>query len=55
MDSKLNRARYLLSGEPAVKLRTIASELGFCDEFHFSKAFKRAYGISPSEYRRSLK
>lgn len=55
MDSKLNRARYLLSGEPAVKLRTIASELGFCDEFNFSKAFKRTYGISPSEYRRSLK
>jgi AraC-like DNA-binding protein len=26
----------------------VASELGFCDPFHFSKAFKREYGFPPS-------
>lgn len=26
----------------------IAAELGFCDPFHFSKAFKREFGFSPS-------
>ncbi|RST84187.1 AraC family transcriptional regulator [Blautia sp. SG-772] len=24
---------------------------GFCDEFHLSKAFKKHFGLSPSQYR----
>lgn len=32
-------------------LREIAVELGFCDEFHFSKLFKRRTGLSPKAYR----
>lgn len=32
-------------------LNTIAGELGFCDEFYFSKFFKKRTGFSPSEYR----
>jgi two-component system response regulator YesN len=32
-------------------LKEIAAELGFCDEFHFSKLFKRRTGLSPSAYR----
>ncbi|MGC4071548.1 MAG: AraC family transcriptional regulator [Nibricoccus sp.] len=33
-------------------LKQIAEALGFCDSFHFSKAFKQEIGVSPSEYRR---
>lgn len=29
----------------------IASSVGFCDQFYFSKSFKAVFGISPSEYR----
>jgi AraC family transcriptional regulator len=29
----------------------IAEELGFCDQFHFSKEFKKEFGISPTVYR----
>jgi len=30
----------------------IAEKLGYCDIYHFSKAFKNSVGISPTEYRR---
>jgi len=36
-------------------LKQIADELGFCDVFHFSKAFKQETGLTPSEYRRRVK
>jgi AraC-like DNA-binding protein len=36
-------------------LKQIAVELGFCDEFHFSKLFKRRTGLSPSAYRAQLR
>ncbi|MEL6951551.1 MAG: AraC family transcriptional regulator [Pseudomonadota bacterium] len=32
-------------------LREIAEELGFCDEYHFSKQFSKTIGWSPKEYR----
>lgn len=35
-------------------LKEIAESLGFCDVFHFSKAFKRQFGSTPSEYRRRV-
>ena len=30
----------------------ISEELGFCDQFYFSRRFKEKYGISPSLYRK---
>jgi len=35
-------------------IKEIADELGFCDVFHFSKAFKQVIGTTPSEYRRRV-
>ncbi|MEO0422034.1 MAG: AraC family transcriptional regulator [Pseudomonadota bacterium] len=32
-------------------LSHIAAELGFCDEYHFSKQFSKTIGWSPREYR----
>ncbi len=37
-----------------LSLKEIASELGFFDEFHFSKAFKKIVGCPPSEYRKKM-
>jgi len=42
-------AEMMLEGR---KLNDIASELAFSDAFHLSKAFKKARGESPSEFRR---
>jgi AraC-like DNA-binding protein len=41
----------LLSGDES--LSAIAARLGFVDAFHFSKVFKRAMGMPPSQFRRS--
>jgi AraC family transcriptional regulator len=50
---RLELARGLLAdGEMA--LSDIAAEAGFCDQGHFSKNFKRFYGLSPGEYRKAV-
>ena len=36
-------------------LKEIAADLGFCDEFHFSKTFKQMTGATPSDYRKKMR
>ena len=36
------------------EIKEIASDWGFCDTSHFSGAFKRHFGIPPSQYRRQV-
>lgn len=38
--------------EPDVLVKIIAFELGFEDPFHFSRAFKNIFGISPQSFKR---
>lgn len=47
---RLRRAHELLSAgsTPA----ETAAALGFCDVFHFSRSFKRHFGVTPAEYLR---
>ena len=45
------RASHLLS-DTGKTIREIAFELEFCNEFYFSRFFKRHLGISPKEYRK---
>lgn len=46
----MERACNMLS-ERDVTLQAIAGELGYCDEYHFSKQFSKTIGWSPREYR----
>jgi AraC-like DNA-binding protein len=48
---RLELATRLLA-RPGLGLKQIARQLGFCDEFHFSRRFKRRTGLSPRDYRR---
>ena len=48
---RLQKAMLLL-GEPRRKLDEVARAVGYQDAFGFSKAFKRAVGVSPGEFRR---
>ena len=47
------RAKILLS-DPKLSIKCIAEELNFCDQYAFSKFFKRITSISPKQYRLSL-
>lgn len=40
--------------QPGLTTQAIAANLGFSDEFHFSRRFKQITGLSPREFRRRL-
>jgi AraC-like DNA-binding protein len=48
---RVERACILL-GSTAESIERIAALTGFCDRYHFSRAFKRLRGLGPAEYRR---
>lgn len=50
---RLRRACGLLS-TTSLSIAQISEQLGYSSPFHFSGAFKRCFGISPSWYRRLL-
>jgi AraC family transcriptional regulator len=49
---RIARAQRLLSLSPRRSVVDIACELGFADESHFRRHFKRIVGVTPSEYRK---
>jgi len=51
MGLKMNSAAVRLKTSD-LTLKSIALENGFKDPYHFSKAFKKAYGISPDAFRK---
>ena len=46
-------SRLLLKGEE--KISHISERLGFSDQFYFSRCFKKAFGVTPREYRKIYK
>lgn len=51
---RLRKAAHLLSDAKA-KVVAVATELGFESVSHFHHLFKRYFGVTPAEYRRTLK
>lgn len=49
MELRIEQAKNLL--EEGLSLSAIAAQTGFGNPFHFSRAFKRTVGLSPSKYR----
>ncbi len=47
------KARALLS-DPKNSIEQISRQLGFCDQFYFSRRFKQRYHMTPTQYRKSL-
>lgn len=55
LNTKLEMARQMLVNEQQISLKEIAASYGFCDEFHFSKLFKKKYGVSPTQFRKEAR
>lgn len=53
LSCKVSMAKSLLSGSRK-PVKEIAADLGFKDEFYFSRLFKRKEGLSPMAFRASL-
>jgi transcriptional regulator GlxA family with amidase domain len=51
---RIERAKQLLQSKRLTN-KELAEMLGFCDEAHFSKTFRRKAGVSPREFRNSLR
>jgi AraC-like DNA-binding protein len=51
MRLKMNLAADRLQ-DPGMLVKKVAAELGFDDPFHFSRAFKQVFGVSPEAFRR---
>ncbi|WP_454932287.1 helix-turn-helix domain-containing protein [Actinomyces oricola] len=52
-EMRIDRASELLV-DPELSMTRIAAACGFADSSHFSHAFKKALGMTPSEYRAAL-
>jgi AraC-like DNA-binding protein len=50
---KMQYAADLLS-DPQVLVKQVAQRLEFADQYQFSRAFKRIFGLSPTQFQRRL-
>ncbi len=50
LDTRLHRARQLLA-ETCLPVGEVSAQCGFVSLYHFSRAFRAAVGMPPSEYR----
>jgi LacI family transcriptional regulator len=48
---RLMQARRLLADEPSTRIYRIAERVGISSAKHFTKAFRREFGMSPREFR----
>lgn len=52
LTQKIERAKFCLEYYPQMKIIDISLSLGFYDEYHFSRQFKKLTGLSPTNYRK---
>ena len=51
--ARIERARELLE-QTNLSIKEIRSRVGLVDRSHFTRGFKEAFGVTPSEYRNRL-
>ena len=54
IDIRLTRAYNLLTQNLEMSIQEIAAQVGYEDAYHFSKLFKKKYGVAPSAVRRRI-
>lgn len=50
---RLEKAKELLQNGWAGSIQEVASSVGYDDAYHFSKLFKKRYGVSPSQIKKA--
>ena len=53
LDFKISEAMSYFDRFEEMSVKEVAYNLGFCDEYHFSKQFLKHTGMSPSKYKKS--
>lgn len=51
---RMKKAKELLDSSPEASIQSVAAAVGYEDAYHFSKLFKKYYGISPLYYKARL-
>ena len=54
MDKRLEQAKVLLS-KAKIDIAAISLELGFNDQPHFTRAFKKQFGVTPGQFQKQVK
>ncbi len=52
---KMQEALSYFNLFPEISIKEVSANLGFYDEYHFSKQFKRIMGVSPGKYKKQRK
>ncbi|MBQ9764689.1 MAG: AraC family transcriptional regulator [Lachnospiraceae bacterium] len=52
--TRLERAKIMLESPAPINIKKIATNVGYDDAYHFSKLFKKYYGVSPLHYRKQF-
>ena len=52
---RMRRARHLLDYHPELNISEVAQQCAYNDTPNFTRAFKRTFGITPTQYQRSEK
>ncbi|MFF3411654.1 helix-turn-helix transcriptional regulator [Streptomyces sp. NPDC002742] len=53
LGTRLTAARSLLTVRPLLPVNVVAHRCGFADASHYSRRFRSADGVTPTQYRRS--
>ncbi len=55
IDKRISKATQLLSGDERLNINQIALSCGFNDSNYFARVFKKQQGLTPRQYRQSVK
>lgn len=51
---RLEKAKEIIENSEGSKIKNIADQVGYKDAYHFSKLFKKNYGVSPLNYKKQI-
>ncbi len=53
LELKINMAMSIFRNNPDIRVREVSASLGFFDEYHFSRTFKKISGQAPKHFQKA--